>query len=47
MHPGPEDLGILYTMVTIFFIVTAFTVGFGNYVLKTDKKHEETEPSAH
>ena len=47
MHPGPEDLGILYTMMTIFFLVSAFTLGFGNYVVKTDKQHGETDPHAH
>jgi O-antigen/teichoic acid export membrane protein len=46
MHVGPEDLGILFTMVTIFFIVTAFTLGFSFYALKAEK-HDETEPQAH
>ena len=47
MTPGPEDLGILYTMITIFFIVTIATVSFGYYALKADKHHDETEPQAH
>lgn len=47
MTPGPEDLGILYTMISIFFIVTVFTVSFGYYALKADKNHDETEPQSH
>jgi O-antigen/teichoic acid export membrane protein len=47
MQPGPEDLGILYTMITIFFIVTAFTLGFSAYALKADKHHDEVEPQGH
>ena len=47
MHPGPEDLGILYTMITIFFLVTAFTFTFGSYALKADKQHDEVDPQAH
>lgn len=45
MQPGPEDLGMLYTMFIIFFIVSAFTLGFSNYVLKAEKKHEEAADS--
>ena len=47
MTPGPEDLGILYTMIAIFFIVTILTVSFGYYALKADKNHDETEPQTH
>lgn len=47
MQPGPEDMGILYTMISIFFIVTAATLSFGYYALKADKNHDETEPQAH
>lgn len=46
MHVGPEDLGILYTMITVFFLVTTFTLGFSYYALKA-KDHEESEPQAH
>ena len=44
---GAEDLGIFYTMVSIFVIVSAFTLSFGYYALKADKHHDETEPHAH
>jgi O-antigen/teichoic acid export membrane protein len=47
MHVGPEDLGIFYTMVSIFFIVSTFTLGFAYYALKNDHNHDETEPHTH
>lgn len=46
MHVGSEDLGILYTMMTVFFLVTALTVSFGYHALKAESNPDETDPQA-
>lgn len=33
-HFAPEDLGIFYTMVSIFFIVSGFTIWFAKTAMK-------------
>lgn len=46
MHAGPEDLGILYTLMGIFFLVTAFTLSFATYALKPEAHPDPQDPDA-
>lgn len=46
MRAGPEDLGILFTLMGIFFVVTAVTLSFAYYALKAEAHPERHDPDA-